>query len=107
MAADITFTGTLTFDKIGEYTYIIKEVTPENEEEKLGGVAYSTESYEVTVEVSKDNATGGLKAELKDVSENGYIFTITYSAGTASVTISGTKNLAAVHWKRKSSISVL
>ena len=94
VAADITFTGTLTFDKIGEYTYIIKEVTPENEEEKLGGVAYSTESYEVTVEVSKDNATGGLKAELKDVSENGYIFTNTYSAGTASVTISGTKNLS-------------
>lgn len=59
--AELDF-GTITFDKIGTYTYTIKEQVPADTQ----GITYDT--HEVTVKVSvTDNLHGGLEANVTEV----------------------------------------
>ncbi len=59
--AELDF-GTITFDKIGTYTYTIKEQVPVDTQ----GITYDT--HEVTVKVSvTDNLHGGLEANVTEV----------------------------------------
>lgn len=70
--ADFGF-GTITYDQIGVYTYMVTEVTGDN-----AGITYDSHTAKVTVEVS-DNLHGGLTAAVTNI-ENG-VFTNIYNSG--------------------------
>ncbi len=70
--ADFGF-GTITYDQIGVYTYMVTEVTGDN-----AGIAYDSHTAKVTVQVS-DNLHGGLTAAVTNI-ENG-VFTNIYNSG--------------------------
>lgn len=92
--------GKITFSKVGTYKYTISEVIPA-ENDKLGGVEYSTKVYDVEIIVS-DNADndGKLDAVVKVNGDtvNGstadtIVFENIYTAEEAEVTLEATKNL--------------
>lgn len=70
--ADFGF-GTITYDQIGVYTYMVTEVTGDN-----AGITYDSHTAKVTVQVS-DNLHGGLTAAVTNI-ENG-VFTNIYNSG--------------------------
>lgn len=70
--ADFGF-GTITYDQIGVYTYMVTEVTSDN-----AGITYDSHTAKVTVQVS-DNLHGGLTAAVTNI-ENG-VFTNIYNSG--------------------------
>ena len=75
------------FDKVGTYTYTISEVNT-----NLGGVTYDTTVYTVVVTVTDDTATGKLVAK-SSISENGFVFTNTYTTESVKVNIKADKAL--------------
>ncbi len=77
--------GTLTFDKVGVYTYTVTEKIG-----TLGGITYDTNSYTVTVTVT-DDGKGQLVATVSGA--DSIKFTNTYKAEQTSVTVKGNKKL--------------
>ncbi|MBR2914475.1 MAG: VWA domain-containing protein [Clostridia bacterium] len=77
--------GTLTFDKVGTYTYTVSEVTGDK-----GGVTYDDTVYTVTVTVT-DDGNGKLVADVKG--GDSIAFTNVYNTEDEKVVIGGSKVL--------------
>ncbi|MDO4607581.1 MAG: FctA domain-containing protein [Clostridia bacterium] len=92
-AADGSFKFERSFDKIGDYYFIIKEVVG-----NVGGVSYDPNVYGVYVNVT-DNLKGQLIAETLITDSNGIpqeaaVFVNQYAAsGSTTVPLNGTKTL--------------
>lgn len=98
---DDTFAFTaITYNKPGEYKYVVKEVIPAgaNSNNVLNGVTYAKDPIGVTVNVT-DNEEGALTAVVvADTTDNKINFVNTYSATSASVTLTGEKLLEGREW---------
>ncbi len=90
----------LEYLKAGNYSYTVYEFTPDDGE-KLGGVEYSNEKYDVNV-VVKDDGTGKLKAQVDNVTVIGedtvdmtdvVIFHNVYEADSAKVSVEAFKRI--------------
>ena len=64
--ADFNFTGSLTFDDEGEYTFIVKE----DDSKKTKGMTYDQNEYKMTVKVVKDSAADALNIEKITIVDN-------------------------------------
>ncbi|MDY4868726.1 MAG: FctA domain-containing protein [Faecalicoccus sp.] len=125
-ATNFKFDGVITFDKPGEYRYIIRESIPTGDE-KLPGVDYDSAVYRLNI-VIKDNGDGTLAlADINEISgtvgglsypSNPFIqkyvngafeanpvntigFVNDYNAEEATISIQGTKILDVIHSYRK------
>lgn len=84
----------LTYDKAGTYQYTVYE----SKNSSIGGIAYSTAVYEVTVTVT-DDGTGELKAKVESISLQGgestdsLVFTNVYTPDPVDVTVTAQKHL--------------
>ena len=82
----------LTFDKTGVYTYTVDE-----QDGTLGGVAYDTTSYTVTITVTEDTKSHKLAASVAysngKASEKSILFQNTYQPEDVLVELSAKKNL--------------
>ena len=76
---------TLTFDKVGTYTYTVSEVKGDK-----GGVTYDATVYEVTVTVTDD---GNGKLVATAAGNESLKFTNNYASASVNVTLNGTKTL--------------
>lgn len=65
--------GTIAYDKPGTYKYTVSEVNDEQ-----GGVTYDDTTYEVTVTVTDDTATGTLKAAVSYGDADAMVFSNQY-----------------------------
>ncbi len=85
---EVTFNGSLSFDKVGTYTYNIVETAEDG-----NGITADKNVYRIVVSVTDEN--GKLKADYSvvNVVGNEIVFTNTYRAEDVSYAISGTKNL--------------
>lgn len=85
--------GEITFDKVGQYYFVIKEQIPE----KQKGITYDTNTFNITVTVMEDAQDGELEAfvSVKDRSgkEAELVFTNVYTPIAASVFLPGEKTL--------------
>ncbi len=86
----VTFNGSLTFDKVGNYYYNIVETSADGK-----GVTTDKTVYRYTVTVT-DNGAGQLVANgvLANAAGTTAVFTNTYTTAAGSVAISGTKVLS-------------
>ena len=84
--------GQLTFDKVGNYTYVINET-----KDNLGGVTYDQSQYYVDIEIKDIN--GQLTATSTSIYDShrnaveSIIFNNTYNAKATEVTLGATKKL--------------
>ena len=95
-SGDVNFQ--LTYTKAGTYSYTVSEVIPTD---KLGGVSYTTATYQITVEVT-DEGDGVLKAKIGNATVTGngtldvsgsVIFNNSYKPGSVSLEIGAQKEL--------------
>ncbi|MBR2043620.1 MAG: hypothetical protein IJ946_04705 [Clostridia bacterium] len=91
-------TGYLTYDKAGDYYYVVKEVVPEGADQngKYNGVTYDTKEHVVKVTVTESVDTSGrsiLTAEVAPENSSGLIIVNSYGVAPVSVTVDGKKNL--------------
>ena len=89
----------LTYTSAGVYEYTIYEAVPA--EGKLGGVTYSTQTYDVTVTVV-DDGSGALKVQVGEITTSGeatmdltktVVFNNTYKPGPVEETVEAHKQL--------------
>ncbi|MBR3978708.1 MAG: hypothetical protein IKJ94_03695 [Oscillospiraceae bacterium] len=96
IAADIVFEGiSYTKDDVGEHTYTVEEVTPEGNVKD--GVTYDTKKYTVTVTVT-DNGDGTISA-VADMAKADLVFTNTYAAEEAKLSLQGVKKVTGAELK--------
>ncbi len=101
-AADGSFGfAQITYTAPGVHYYVVKEVIPEADTDKLPSVTYDSSYYQVMVTV-KDNKAGQLvtkteytlvKADGATEVSNAISFTNTYEARDSAIVISGTKTM--------------
>lgn len=88
--------GEISYDKAGTYNYTVKEVIPADAD-KLPGVTYDTNTYNVKVVVTKDDTTGNLSAATEYAKGENKVqvmkFTNTYKPESVEKQIEGLKNM--------------
>lgn len=97
--ATATF-GTMTFDKVGSYDYLITEQVPEGAVPdgtglyELNGITYDASAHKATVEVT-DNGQGKLQATVTydGKAAEAPVFTNEYKATDTTAVLAGTKTL--------------
>ena len=84
----------LKFDKVGEYSYRLREIIPADSD-KIPGITYDGTVYHFHVHVEDNAGTITATTHLDECVDNSlhFTFTNTYAAKSASVTLSGTKVL--------------